>query len=64
MASKPPLVRDERRIPRVRTSVSLPEDVVQWLKWRANSSGHTVSGVIADAVRRLARESEGIDAGD
>jgi hypothetical protein len=55
--SDEPQIHREYRIRRVRTSISIPEDVDAWVKWRAKSEGIPASSVYVDAVNLLARDA-------
>ena len=49
-----PKIEREVRIKRVRTSISVPEDVDEWVRWKARSEGVPISYVYALAVSRWA----------
>lgn len=53
MADAPKIVQ-EVRIPRIRTSISVPEDVDVWVRWKAAEEGVPISYVYALAVSRWA----------
>lgn len=52
-----PKIRDEVRIERLRTSISVPQDVDAWVRWYANEKGMSISSVYATAIKQLASAS-------
>jgi len=53
-----PVIETERRVRRVRLSISVPEDVASWARWKADQDGTNVSKVVVDAVTTYARSEQ------
>lgn len=53
-----PQIQEEVRIARIRTSISVPEDVDAWVRWLADREGTSFSTVYVTAIRRWAVDVE------
>lgn len=52
-----PQIRREYRVRRIRTSISVPEDVDAWVRWKAAKDGVPISSVYAQAVTNWSIDS-------
>ena len=51
-----PKIVKENRVLHTRMSVSIPRDVAGWVRWRAATTGQTMSNVVTEAITNLYRD--------